>query len=285
MTTFDTDLVNNWFGGLLDPDRSADHSSWLRPDDDEREVLVAGGQAIAAAVGWSEMPTHEPASPSPAAALLQVYLTGVATGIAGARRKMTEGGDLGDVSVADRLCLVAGLIAGGAAAAVDPSNEWEPLAAELARTAGTAAAELVVDGADLHAITSAAAAAALLSGPPDAANHDPGYRARALIASVLVGLQRATAPAGVPIRPPSCGARPGVNGGAELLAEVTFTMFLSPEDVARLEQTLVGLSEEVVIWSEGDRRYFHAHTRVAGEVIAESYAVGAVFSLVIGRLD
>ena len=285
MTTFDTDLVNRWFSRLLDPDGSTDHSSWLRPDGDERAVLLTGGQAIAAAVGWSELPNQAPPPPGPAAALLQVYLAGMATGIAGARRTMTENGDLGDVTAADRLCLVAGLIAGGAAAAVESSSGQGTEAADLARTAGTAAAELVVDGADLHAITSAAAAGALLAGPPDEANRHPDYRSRALVASVLVGLQRATAPAGTPVRPPSCGARPGVNGGAEFLAEVTFTMFLPADETAGLERTLTRLAEEVVVWSEGDRRSVHVHTRVAADVIAEAYAVGTVFSLVIGRLD
>ena len=289
MKTFDTDLVVQWFHGLLDPDGSVDHSSWLATSDEEQQVLAHGAQAITAALQWSELPVPPPAPTSPAAAVLQVYLTGMATGVAGARQTMQRSGDLDEVAVADRLCLVAGLIAGGAAVAVEPldllSTDGRPTAADLARAAGTAAAELVVDGADLHSITGAAAAAALVNGPPDGANRDPGYRARALVGLVLVGLQRSTAPAGEPIRPPSCGARPGVNGGKELLAEVTFTVFMPQEDCDRLQRTLDGLSEEVVLWSEGDRRYFHVHTRAAGEVIAESYAVGTVFSLVVSSLD
>ncbi|WP_157695617.1 hypothetical protein [Nakamurella panacisegetis] len=285
MTTFDTELVDRWFTGLLDPDGSADHAPWLRPEADEREVLLAGGRSIAAAVGWSELPKPVPAPSRPAAAVLQVYLAGVATGIAGARRSMAVGHEVDDESSTDRLCLVAGLIAGGAAVAVDSSADSDPEAAELAQVAGNAAAELVVDGADLHAITRAAAAAALLAGPPDAANRDPGYRARALVGSVLVGLQRASAPPGAPVRRPSCGAGPGANNGMPLLAEVTFTMFLPPDDAVGLERTLAGLSDEIVVLSDGDRRSFHVHTRSAGEVIAESYAVGSVFSLVVGRLD
>jgi hypothetical protein len=289
MKTFDTDLVSQWFHGLLDPIGSADHSAWLTTSEEERQVLSLGGQAITDALQWSELPVALPAPSQPAAAVLQVYLIGMATGVAGARQRMQRSGDLDEVSVADRLCLVSGLIAGGAALAVEPqdllASDGRPTAADLARAAGTAAAELVVDGADLHSIAGAAAAAALVSGPPDGANQDPGYRARALIGLVLVGLQRSTAPPGEPVRPPTCGARPGVNGGTELLAEVTFTMFMPREDSDRLQQTLAGLAEEVVIWSEGDRRYFHVHTRAAGEVIAESYAVGTVFSLVVGRLD
>lgn len=289
MTTFDTDLVSQWFSGLLDPSVSATYSPWLAPTDEERGVLADGRQVITAALQWSELPVSQPPPSHPAAAVLQIYLGGLATGVAGARQTMQRSGEIDEVAVADRLCLVAGLIAGGAAVAVEPQDllviDGRPSAADLARAAGTAAAELVVDGADLHAIANAAAAAALVSGPPDGANRDPGYRARALIGLVLVGLQRSTAPAAEPIRPPSCGARPGVNGGTELLAEVTFTMFMPQEDADRLEQALGNLSEEVVLWSEGDRRYFHIHTRAAGEVIAESYAVGTVFSLVIGRLD
>jgi hypothetical protein len=288
MKTFDPDLVGQWFSGLLDPNGSAHHSAWLDTGEEEREVLASGGRAITAALQWSELPAPLPPPSQPAAAVLQIYLTGLATGVAGARQTMQRSGDLDEVAVADRLCLVAGLIAGGAAVAVDPQDrlavDGRPTAADLARAAGTAAAELVVDGADLHSIAGAAAAAALVTGPPDGANRDPGYRARALIGLVLVGLQRSTAPAGDPIRPPSCGARPGVNGGAELLAEVTFTMFMPQEDSDRLERVVRGLSEEVVVWSEGDRRYFHVHTMAAGEVIAESYAVGTVFSLVIGHL-
>lgn len=289
MKTFDTDLVSRWFHGLLDAAGSADHFSWMETSQEEQQVLAVGNQAITDALQWSELPVAMPAPVHPAAAILQVYLIGMATGVAGARQRMQRNGDLDEVAVADRLCLVAGLIAGGAAVAVEPQDllapDGRPTAADLARAAGTAAAELVVDGADLHSIAGAAAAAALVSGPPDGANRDPGYRARALIGLVLVGLQRSTAPAGEPVRPPSCGARPGVNGGAELLAEVTFTMFMQAEDSDRLQRTLEGLSDEVVLWSEGDRRYFHVHTRAAGEVIAESYAVGTVFSLVIGSLD
>lgn len=289
MKTFDPDLVGLWFGSLLEPDGSAHHSNWLDTTTPERQVLAEGGQAIAAALQWSELPVPVSPPDDRSAAVLQIYLNGVATGVAGARQTMQRSGDLDEVAVADRLCLVAGLIAGGAAVAVEPHGllamDDRPTAADLARAAGTAAAELVVDGADLHSIAGAAAAAALVSGPPDGANRDPGYRARALIGLVLVALQRSTAPAGEPVRPPSCGARPGVNGGTELLAEVTFTMFLPIQDSDRLERVLTGLSEEVVVWSEGDRRYFHVHTRASGEVIAESYAVGTVFSLVIGSLD
>ena len=102
---------------------------------------------------------------------------------------------------------------------------------------------------------------------------------------MLVALQRSTAPVVEPTRPPSCGARPGVNNGTELTAEVTFTSFLPQEVSDRLAATISGLSDEVVVWSEGDRRYFHVHTAAAGEVIAEAYAVGAVFSLVVSRLE
>ncbi len=296
VTTFDAELVSRWFGLLVDPDEPADEFWGVHPTRVERQVLDTGRRAITAAVRTSELPSALPVPPEPAAALLQVYLIGMATGIAGARQTMVANGDLDQVAVADRLCLVAGLIAGGAAIQVAPGRDRPdpvggvvggngPDAVGLARTAGTTAAELVVDGADLHSITSAAAAAAVAAGPPDGANRDPRYRARAMVALVLAALQRSTAPAGVPVRPPSCGARPGVNSGADLLAEVTFTAFLPPEDSDRLASTLAGLAEEVVVWSEGDRRYFHVHTAAAGEVIAEAYAVGTVFSLVVSRLE
>lgn len=304
MTTFDIDLVGRWFDLLVEnrnaPDEHSAHDEFwgVRPTEAERRVLTDGGRAIAAAVGWSELPTQLAPPADPAAALLQTYVVGMATGIAGARQTMVDNGDIAEVAVADRLCLVAGLIAAGAAVQVAPGTAYEdadqeteslpfrgrPDAADLARTAGTAAAELVVDGADLHSITTAAAAPALAAGPPDGANRDPRYRARALVGLVLIALQRSTAPAAAPVQPPSCGARPGVNTGAALLAEVTFTSFLPAEDSDRLETTLRGLANEVVVWSEGDRRYFHVHTDVAGEVIAEAYAVGAVFSLVVSRL-
>lgn len=289
MTTFDADLVGRWFGALVEQDPAADGSWSLRPTQVERQVLDRGGRAIAAAVGRSQLPPGNQQPAEPAAGVLQAYLSGMASGIAGARQTMADSGDLDDAPVADRLCLVAGLIAGGVAVQVGsyPVGDGQKPASEagaLAAAAGTAAAELVVDGADLSSITTAAAAAALAAGPSDAANRDPGYRAKALVASVLVGLQRSTAPVREPIRPPSCGARPGVNVGAPLTAEVTFTCFLPQEVSDRLEATVAGLSHEVVVWSEGDRRYFHVHTETAGEVIAEAYAVGAVFSLVIGRL-
>lgn len=293
MTTFDTELVGRWFAHLLDDQPAgAVQGEWgIRPTASERQALVDGRDAIAAAVGWSGMPTAHPAGSSdgPAAALA-AYLTGMATGIAGTRSAMSAAGP-DEVAMADRLSLVAGLIAGGAALQVGPdgapgpADRHEPSATDLARVAGTSAAELVVDGADLHTITSAAAAAAMVSGPPDGANRSPRYRARALVAVVLVALQRSTAPPGDPVDPPSCGARPGVNNGAELLAEITFTAFLSEADSMRLERTLRSVADEVVVWSEADRRYFHVHSRAAGEVVAEAYAVGSVFSLEIGRLD
>lgn len=296
MTTFDTALVGRWFDFLLEQGRAGDELWGLRPSTTEKQVLAGGREAIAAAVAWSALPSTQPAPADQAAALLHIYLTGLATGIAGARQAMVASGDLEEVAAADRLCLVAGLIAAAAAIQVAPGENRSAAsgdhgdrpgqsAVELARAAGTTAAELVVDGADLHAITSAAAAAVLAGGPPDAAIREVRYRSRALVGAVLVALQRSTAPAGAPVQPPSCGAGPGVNIGAELLGEVTFTMFASQADSDRLQAVLVGLSDEVVVWSEGDRRSFHVHTRMAGEVIAEAYAAGTVFSLIIGRLD
>ena len=300
--TFDTDLVGRWFDLLLEPHQAIGDSFTLAPTPAERQVLTEGLRVIGAAVGRSELPTPVPPPPEePVAALLQRYLVGIATGIAGSRQAMgTMGPGTGFEGVAeiDRLSLVAGLIAGGAAVQISPDPGSTGTATEfpgaglsarsavdLARSAGTSAAELVVDGADLHAITSAAAATVLAEGPPDAANRNPRYRARALVGSVLMALQRSTAPAGARVRPPTCGAGPGENVGTELPAEVTFTMFLSQEVGARLAALIDGISDEVVVWSEGDRHYFHVHTRAAGEVIAEAYAVGSVFSLVIGGLD
>jgi len=296
MTTFDTELVERWFGLLLDSQGDGDELFRVRPDAVERQVLVDGGRAISAAVGRAALPTVERPPADAAAALLQVYLTGMATGIAGARQAMLDSGDAGQASAGDRLSLVAGLIAGGAAIQVAPGGDPTQsvdrqfpgsagTAVEVARTAGTTAAELVVDGADLYTITSAAAAAVLAAGPPDLANREAGYRARALVGTVLITLQRSTAPPGAPVRPPSCGAAPGSNVGVELSAEVTFTMFLSREDCDRLTVFLGGSADEVVVWSEGDRRYFHVHTRMAGEVISEAYASGAVFSLTVGRRE
>ncbi len=296
MTTFDTALVGRWFDFLIDDqDAGVALAQWgIRPTVTERQVLIDGREAIAAAVGWSRMPTPAtvPSLSDGPAMALAAYLVGMATGIAGTRRAMLESGP-DEVAMADRLSLVAGLIAGGAALQVGldeldridgPADRIEPSATDLARVAGTSAAELVVDGADLHTITTAAASAAMVSGPPDGANRSPRYRTRALVALVLLALQRSTAPPGDPVDPPSCGARPGVNNGAELLAEITFTSFLSAADSARLERTLRSVADEVVVWSEADRRHFHVHSRAAGEVVAEAYAVGSVFSLEIGRL-
>ena len=288
MTTFDVELVGRWFSYLVEEGSAEAGDGAIRPDDQERQVLLQGREAITAAVGWSGMPPSVGAPTDGSAAALAAYLNGMATGIAGTRRAMSEAGP-DEVEMVDRLSLVAGLIAGGAALQVGADgrvgNEaYEPSATDLARVAGTSAAEQVVDGADLHAITSAAAAAAMVSGPPDGANRSPHYRTRALVAAVLLALQRSTAPVGAPVDPPSCGARPGVNNGSELLAEITFTSFLSPADTARLERALAAVAEEVVVWSEGDRRYFHVHSRAAGEVVAEAYAIGSVFSLEIGRL-
>ena len=288
MTTFDTELVGRWFAYLVEAGPADALDGAIRPTEAERRVLLEGREAITAAVGWSGMPAPAAAPDDGPAGALEAYLNGMATGIAGTRRAMSEAGP-DEVEMADRLSLVAGLIAGGAALQVGADGQgggeaYEPTATDLARVAGTSAAELVVDGADLHTITTAAAAAAMVSGPPDGANLSPRYRTRALVAAVLLALQRSTAPAGAPVEPPSCGARPGVNNGAELLAEITFTAFLSPADTARLELTLATVADEVVVWSEGDRRYFHVHSRAAGEVVAEAYAVGSVFSLEIGRL-
>ncbi len=227
----------------------------------------------------------------------------------------------------DRLALVAGLIAGAAAiqlaeagtrdghrpeSAAAQRFPWSmsglastpgqtglparPSAADIARAAGTTAAELVVDGAGLHDIAAAAAQSAMRGwsvGPTDGRAADTvdgrsavaDRRVRTLVAQILLALERAARPPAPAAEPASCGAGPGDHRGSGVRAEVTFVVFTSDSDAARLRADLEPLADEVVIWSNGDRREFHVHTRDAAEVVSQAYAMGTVFALSIGALE
>ena len=215
-----------------------------------------------------------------------------------------EGSEFGESEFGDvgSMALVAGLNAGAAALhgeiaspAHRPDREWraaEPTAAESARQAGVAAAELVVNGAGLPEITSLAADVAMAGwriGVPDDPIERIEYRTRGLLGILLVALELETRdpePAG---EPASCGAAPGENVGQSLDAEITFTMGLAPAELRALSDDLAGLVTELVVWPGRDSRNswprFHVHTVRPADVIGQIYAYGTPFDLAITSRD
>ena len=157
----------------------------------------------------------------------------------------------GDVGA---FALVAGLNAGGGRAArrdrrqlrpARPRAAAEPTAAESARLAGVAAAELVVNGAGLHEVAGTAAGVAMNGwriGLPDDPVDRIEYRARGLVGLVLVALELETRDPEPPGEPASCGALPGENLGRPFPAEITFTMGLAAAEIRSLSDDLAGLA-------------------------------------------
>ena len=304
MTSFDAELVDLWFGRALDPDHPLMPLWGIRPTEEESTVIVDGRLQVQAAIGrFDPEPVRRPGATRPtelAAQMLQSYLTAVAAGVAETRRTMAEvGADLqnGGEPIGDpgSLALVAGLNAGAAALYSEfvstsyrptgPSGAAEPTAAESARLAGVSAAELVVDGADLHQIAGAAAGVARgwRVGLPENAQERADYRVRALVGLLLVALEHVTRQPEPAAEPASCGALPGENGGHPFPAEITFQIGVEPGSARALAAELRGLADEVAVWASGEGSWhtFHVHTDRPAEVVGQVYAYGTAFDLQI----
>jgi hypothetical protein len=326
MMSFDADLVGRWFRRARNRDEPVMPHWGIEPTDQEAEAVRLGGEQVLAAVVADQATFPVPVADLTElpARLVLSYLTALAAGVAGTRAAFAaspESAALGDsfggqVSATDTsdvgasgstdvgaMALVAGLNAGAAALhgeIVSPAHRpaepgWrgtEPTAAESARQAGVAAAELVVDGAGLPEITSLAADVAMAGwriGVPDDPIDRIEYRTRGLLGILLVALELETRdpePAG---EPASCGAAPGENNGSIFDAEITFTMGLAPADMRALSDDLAGLVSELVVWPGRDSRNswprFHLHTEQPAEVIGQVYAYGTPFDLAITNRD
>ena len=326
MMSFDADLVGRWFRRARNRDEPVMPHWGIEPTAQEAEAVRLGGEQVLAAVAADQdtFPRPDAALTEVPARLVLEYLTALAAGVAGTRAAFAAtldseasgelfGGqfsgadtsDLGPSGLADvgAMALVAGLNAGAAALhgqIVSPAQlpgepGWratEPTAAESARQAGVAAAELVVDGAGLPEITSLAADVAMAGwriGVPDDPIDRVEYRTRGLLGILLVALELETRdpePAG---EPASCGAEPGENRGSIFDAEITFTMGLAPADMRALSDDLAGLVSELVVWPVRDSRNswprFHLHTEQPAEVIGQVFAYGTPFDLAISNRD
>jgi len=308
MTSFDAELVDLWFGRALDSNHPLMPFWGIHPTDEESTVIVDGRRQVQAAIGPSRqdstpesVPESSPVRPTELAArMLQSYLSAVAAGVAETRRTLAgvgadtaPGGEpIGDPG---SLALVAGLNAGAAALygefvstayrPAGPSGSMEPTAAESARLAGVSAAELVVDGADLHQIAGAAAGVARgwRVGLPENAQEQADYRVRALVGLLLVALEHVTRKPEPAAEPASCGAGPGENAGHSFPAEITFQIGVEPGSARSLAAELRGLADEVAVWVSGDGSWytFHVHTDRPGEVVGQVYACGTAFDLQI----
>ncbi len=216
----------------------------------------------------------------------------------GSDRDPHGGGRTGDLPDVGSLALAAGLNAGAAAlhgdiisAAQRPVEQWragEPTAADSARLAGFAAAELVVDGAGLHEIAAAAAAAAIngpRSGAPQDGRELTEHRIRGLVGSLLVALEVETREPEPPAEPAACGAAPGENLGRQFDAEITFTMGLAPSEIASLSDDLTGLAADLTVWPSGQWPKFHIHSDRPGEVLSQVFAYGTPFDLLVTSRD
>jgi len=299
MTVLDADLVRRWFGRLRAPDPSVTAFWGLQPTVQELAAFDEGGTVLeyavcdlppsASVVELTEMP----------AGLLLNYLRGMAAGVGETRRLLGSQGltdgllDPPGEDGTGALALAAGLNAAAAALpdrAGDPSRATSgtgPTAAESARSAGVAAAELVVDGADITRIAASAASSAV-TGWRSAVPQDPDdridRRTKGLVGMVLVALQLECRDPGPPAHPAACGALPGENRGRAFLAEITFTMHTEGESMATLAWELSRLCRDVAIWPAAPWPQFHLHTDRPGEVIEQVYASGVPFDLQITRL-
>jgi hypothetical protein len=302
MAVLDADLVCRWFNRLRRQDLSVIASWAITPSDQEFAALDEGGAAIDAALRDLPRSAAVLELTEASALLIRDYLAGFAAGISEARRLLSPqapaidlmGGVDPGASAGGALALAAGLNAAAAAldaprrpGAVPGMHRGGVSAAESARTAGVTAAELVVDGADLHRVAALAAGSAVNGwriGMPDDPAERTDYRVRALIGMVLVALQLESRDPLPPARPAPCGALPGQNLGTAFLAEITCTMRVDAEAMPALTGELGRLCREVAIWpTEGDPA-FHLHTDRPGVVIEHLYASGLPFDLQITRL-
>ena len=266
MTSLDADLVRRWFGLLRDAEQPVMPHWGIVPTRQEEIVLVDGETQLRAALDDDELPLSLPPGSITEipALMLQRYLHALAAGMASTRRvfaatveglqdETAEG-----VPDSGAMELAAGLNAGAAAllgeirsSAYAAGLEWrsaEPTAAEAARQAGVAAAEMVVDGADLHDVADTAAGVAM-TGWQIGLPHDPAdrieYRARGLVGLVLAALEIQTRAPEPPAVPASCGALPGQNLGHPFAAEITFSMGLEVSDIRSLSADLAELCTEI----------------------------------------
>jgi len=300
MPSFDAELVERWLRRLLDTEEPLMPVWGIRPTDEESSVFLEGMAMVLAAVDDTEPPPGVVRPAELPARMLQSYLSAVAAGIAGTRRTLAAAGDqstelpvgLESVDYPGSLALVAGLNAGAAAlsgervsSADRPARAGGPTAAESARLAGVSAAELAVDGADLHQIAGAAAGVAggWRVGLPDDAGERVDYRARGLVGLLLIALDHVTRAPEPPAEPASCGAGPTENVGRAFPAEITFQIGLDPDQARSLAVELGGLSEEVTVWPQGQDSWhrFHIHSDRPAEVIGQVYAYGTAFDLQI----
>ena len=306
MTALDVALVDRWFDRLRSVDPSAIGAWGVRPTAQELAALEEGRIGLGLAVRDLPAPAAVVELTEVPALMLRDYLAGFAAGVSEARRLLAVepsvdlfGGLDPGADAGGALALAAGLNA-AAAALTDPDRDPRrsgftadgPTAAESARSAGVSAAELVVDGADLHRIAAVAAGAAIngwrVGLPPGSGDRDgerADYRARALVGMLLVALERECRDPLPPARPAACGALPGENTGTAFLAEITCTLHVDGETMATLIGELNRLCREVAIWPTDGSPAFHLHTDRPGEVIEELYASGMPFDLQITRLD
>jgi len=306
MTSFDADLVRRWFSRLRDVEQPVMPHWGIVPTRQEEIVLVDGEAQLRAALDDDEFPLALPpgAITEVPALMLQRYLHALAAGMASTRRVFAATIDglldeaLEGVPDSGAMELAAGLNAGAAAllgevrsSAYAAGQEWrhaEPTAAESARQAGVAAAELVVDGADLHDVADAAAGVAMsgwrIGLPGDPADRIE-YRARGLVGLVLAALEIQTRAPEPPAVPASCGALPGQNLGHPFVAEITFSMGLEAPDIRALTDDLDQYCTEITVWPTGQWPQFHLHTDRAGEVVGQIYAYGTPFDLLISERD
>ncbi|MET0966792.1 MAG: hypothetical protein ABWZ02_10365 [Nakamurella sp.] len=301
MSSFDADLVRRWFSRLRDAEQPVMPHWGITPTAQEAIVLLDGETQLRAALDDDDLPLALPpgAVIEVPAVMLQRYLHALAAGMASTRQifSQTVDGLPGDgLPDAGAMELAAGLNAGAAAllgfirsSAYAVGREWrtsEPSAAESARMAGVAAAELVVDGADLHDVAETAAGVAM-SGWRIGLPQDPAdrieYRARGLVGLVLAALEIETRAPEPPAAPASCGALPGQNLGRQLAAEITFSMGLEAAEIRALSADLAQFCTEVTVWPGGQWPRFHLHTEAAGDVVGQVYAYGTPFDLVISE--
>ena len=299
MTSLDADLVRLWFERLRDADQPVMPHWGIVPTDQETAALADGQTQIDCAVQDRPAPTPAAILTEVPARLLRRYLHALAAGISGTRQMLgpanaEDGRDLGLPGDADALALVTGLNAAAASllgeieapAYRDAGRAYsDPTAAEAARLAGVAAAELVVDGAGLQQVIGSAAAA--LNGwqiglPPDPVERNE-YRTRALVGIVLSALEQVTRDPEPLGEPASCGALPGQNLGRAFNAEITFSMGLADSEIRSLAADLAEIQAEVVVWPGGQWPRFHLHTDRPGEAVGLLYAYGTPFDLEIAN--
>ena len=304
MTSFDADLVRQWFGRLRDREHPVMPHWAIVPTAQEAKVLLEGESLIRAALDDTELPFAVPdrSVTEIPAQLVDRYLRALAAAVASTRHAIAprDEPDVDDASSgfptadAGTMALVAGLNAGAAALvggvgsrAFAAGRDWraaEPTAAESARKAGVAAADLVVDGADLHEIAEAAAGVAMSGwqiGLPEDRGDQIQYRARGLVGLLLAALEVQTRDPEPPAEPAACGAMPGENLGRPFDAEITFALGLAPAEIRSLSADLAGVASEVTAWPRNQWTQFHVHSDQPGEVVGQVFAYGTPFDLQI----